>query len=198
MFGLIFSRRKRVELQKAQKMLDIVNDFSRQEVFYTQYGVSDTMTGRFDLISLVASLVVIRLNRIANKDSQGLVQAFFDVMFRQFDYSLREGGVGDLSVPKHMKRMMQGFQGRAHAYDMALVRGMDDDGHALSDEQKYDLLSRNLYNNEPSDAVTAAYGLFAELAAYIMQLSDDEILAGNIDFPKITALENKQATKSAA
>ncbi|MAH06133.1 MAG: ubiquinol-cytochrome C chaperone [Alphaproteobacteria bacterium] len=198
MFGLIFSRRKRVELQKAQKMLDIVNDFSRQEVFYTQYGVPDTMTGRFDLISLVASLVVIRLNRIANKDSQGLVQAFFDVMFRQFDYSLREGGVGDLSVPKHMKRMMQGFQGRAHAYDMALVRGMDDDGHALSDEQKYDLLSRNLYNNEPSDAVTAAYGLFAELAAYIMQLSDDEILAGNIDFPKITALENKQATKSAA
>ncbi|MEC7703330.1 MAG: ubiquinol-cytochrome C chaperone family protein [Pseudomonadota bacterium] len=179
-------------------MLDIVNDFSRQEVFYTQYGVPDTMTGRFDLISLVASLVVIRLNRIANKDSQGLVQAFFDVMFRQFDYSLREGGVGDLSVPKHMKRMMQGFQGRAHAYDMALVRGMDDDGQALSDEQKCDLLSRNLYNNEPSDAVAAAYGLFAELAAYIMQLSDDDILAGNIDFPKITALENKQATKSAA
>ena len=187
MLGLILSRRKREEREKAAKMRDIVNDFSRQEAFYTSYHVEDTMTGRFDLMTLVASLVVIRLNKIANKESQSLVQAFFDVIFRQFDHSLRESGVGDLSVPKHMKRMMQGFQGRAHAYDMIFVRGMDDAGLALDDAQKYDILNRNLYNGALDDmsALARVYPVLQRLADDVMAMDDATILSGQLDFAPV-------------
>jgi cytochrome b pre-mRNA-processing protein 3 len=37
------------------------------------------------------------------------------------ELSLREMGVGDLGVPKHMKRMMQGFNGRANHYEAAIL-----------------------------------------------------------------------------
>lgn len=196
MFGLIFSKRKRVQVQNARKMLVEVNDFARSEAFYKDLSVADTMTGRFDLISLVASLVVIRLNQVASKESQSLVQVFFDVMFRQFDYSLRESGVGDLSVPKHMKRMMQGFHGRCFAYESIFVKS---DANKLSHEESLGVLNRNLYSealdvNDP--ALASCLDLVTALAEYVLTLDADDIMNGNLNLPAYETLLSE--VKSAA
>jgi cytochrome b pre-mRNA-processing protein 3 len=186
MFGLVFSKRKRVQKIRAQKMLSAVNGFARSQAFYKELGVPDTMTGRFDLISLVASFVIIRLKQMETQESQAMAQRFFDVMFRQFDYSLRESGVGDLGVPKHMKRMMQGIQGRTHFYEMAYIGGVDENGKALNMDDKLDILNRNLYSGVMDDSdsqLAACHDVIASLANHIMARTDQDILLGELSLP---------------
>ena len=62
--------------------------------FYREYGVADTVNGRFDLLVL---------------------------HLRDMDHNLREMGIGDLSVPKEMQRIGQAFYGRAQVYRSALA-----------------------------------------------------------------------------
>ncbi len=50
-------------------------------------------------------------------------QRVFDLMFADMDRSLREMGVGDLTVPKKIKKMASAFYGRTAAYDSALEAG---------------------------------------------------------------------------
>lgn len=200
MFGLVFSKRKRVQIENARRIFDSVNTLAREKAFFVDYKVPDTMTGRFDLITLIASFIVIRLNQVATKDSQKQVQIFFDVMFRQFDHALREGGIGDLSVPKHMKRMMQGFHGRAHAYDMAFVTRTDDEGEALSKEDGLKILARNLYSEinpeKLSDVLPEVYNVVNEIAHYIVSQDEGVIMSDKFTLPELAYF--KKESKSAA
>ena len=90
---------------------------ARQPVFYESYGVPDSVDGRFEMIALHCYLLMRRLQAAGDK---ALSQKLFDIFFVSMDQSLREMGVGDLAVPKHMKRMMNGFNGRADGYEQAL------------------------------------------------------------------------------
>ncbi len=95
---------------------------SREPVFYEDYGVADTMDGRFDLLCLHVFLLIDRLERFGAKGRK-MGQAVFDRMFVNVDLTLREIGIGDLGVPKHMNKMMKAFNGRVHAYHEALAAG---------------------------------------------------------------------------
>jgi cytochrome b pre-mRNA-processing protein 3 len=92
---------------------------ARHPVFYADWGVPDTLDGRFDMISLHAFLVLDRLKGVEEAFRQGLV----DELFADMDRSLREMGVGDLSVGKKVRKMAEVFYGRVAAYDAALERG---------------------------------------------------------------------------
>jgi cytochrome b pre-mRNA-processing protein 3 len=103
---------------------------ARLPVFYAGFGVPDTVDGRFDLVVLHLVLVLGRLRLAAGQQSsdrlaQELGQGLFDTFCRDMDNNLREMGVGDLSVPKQMKRLGEAFYGRQQAYDAAL--GNDDE-----------------------------------------------------------------------
>jgi cytochrome b pre-mRNA-processing protein 3 len=95
---------------------------AREPFLYRSLGVADTLDGRFDLVCLHAFLLVRRLRREA-EPGPALAQAVFDAMFSDMDVSLREMGVGDLSVGRRMRAMWEAFNGRAHAYDAALAAG---------------------------------------------------------------------------
>ena len=51
-----------------------------------------------------------------------LAQGLFDRFCQDMDDNLREMGIGDLKVPKEMRRMGEAFYGRAQAYRAALAR----------------------------------------------------------------------------
>ena len=89
---------------------------ARHPVFYADWGVADTLDGRFDMISLHAFLVLDRLKG----EQQAFRQALVDELFADMDRSLREMGVGDLSVGKKVRKMAEVFYGRVAAYDLAL------------------------------------------------------------------------------
>ena len=132
---------------------------SRQPVFYAEWGVPDTVTGRFDMISLHMALLFRRL-RAETGDQKDFSQAVFDLFFKDMDRSLREMGVGDLGVPKRIQKMGNIFFGLLAAMNEALDRN---DAVALQG-----VLIRNVYGETPDAQVEA-------LAAYLM--AEDQALA---------------------
>jgi len=86
---------------------------ARLPCFYREYEVPDTVNGRFDLLILHVTLV---LERLADDPQlRELGQGLFDHFCTDMDQNLREMGVGDLSVPRHMRRVGEAFYGRAQA-----------------------------------------------------------------------------------
>jgi cytochrome b pre-mRNA-processing protein 3 len=144
---------------------------ARMPCFYRDYAIADTVNGRFGLIVLHLSLL---LDRLAQDPAlRDLGQGIFDRFCQDMDNNLREMGVGDLSVPKEMRRMGEAFYGCAQAYRAAL---------AANDEQALvEALKRNIYSGSP--AATAAA---PRLAAYVREAlrdlgaQDSAHLAGGI------------------
>ncbi len=104
--------------EDAETLLKAVTQASRLPAFYGEGKVPDTLEGRFELMTVNASLALFRLR--AEADLRPLAQAFADKLFRLFDAGLREAGIGDTAVPKRMSRMAGDFYGRLDAYGSAL------------------------------------------------------------------------------
>lgn len=83
---------------------------SRRPRFYAEWQVPDTVTGRFDMISLHLALLFRRL-RSDDPKVRDFSQAVFDLFFRDMDRSLREMGAGDMAVPKKVQKMGSIFYG---------------------------------------------------------------------------------------
>ncbi len=119
---------------------------TRQKIFYTQYAIPDSFDGRFDLLLLHIFLI---LNRIMDQENyKDLSQALFDITFKDMDQTLREMGIGDMGVPKHMKRMMKAFNGRMHNYQIAVAPEtlVNHEIEGLTATSLENTLARNLYS----------------------------------------------------
>ena len=89
-------------LSNVDKVYGIVVDQSRQPIFYRELLIPDNIDGRFDVLSLHMFFI---FSRLKNEEQIGadFSQSLFDTMFVDMDQSLREMGVGDLSVGKRVK-----------------------------------------------------------------------------------------------
>lgn len=125
---------------------------SRRPEFYADWGVPDTVTGRFDMISLHLALLFRRL-RAGNEDARLFSQAVFDLFFKDMDRSLREMGVTDLGVPKKVEKMGSLFYGLLGAVSEVLDR--NDEAGLVA------VLERNVYAGTPNPGANA-------LAAYLI------------------------------
>jgi cytochrome b pre-mRNA-processing protein 3 len=97
---------------------------ARARALYAELGVPDTLDGRFDMVGLHAFLLIDRLRRDV-PPGPDLAQSVFDAMFSDMDQTLREMGVGDLTVGKRVRAMWEAFHGRAAAYETALDAAED-------------------------------------------------------------------------
>ena len=115
MFSFFKSDKK---LSNVDKVYSIVVDQSRKPIFYTELLIPDNIDGRFDVLSLHMFFIFSRLKNEENIAAD-FSQSLFDTMFVDMDQSLREMGVGDLSVGKRVKDMGKALLGRIEAYDKA-------------------------------------------------------------------------------
>lgn len=98
---------------------------ARSPAFYRDFGIPDTVNGRFDMVVLHLALVLARL-RGSGPVTEPLAQGLFDLFCRDMDGNLREMGISDLKVPKQMKGIGEAVYGRLRAYDEALaIPGLD-------------------------------------------------------------------------
>jgi cytochrome b pre-mRNA-processing protein 3 len=151
---------------------------ARSPAFYRDYGVADTVNGRFDLLLLHVVLVVERLMR--EEESKEAAQALFDMFCTDMDDNLREIGIGDLSVPKHMKRVGEAYYGRAQVYQAAL---------AASDESALvEAIRRNVDGgpNGPAAPRLAAY--MRQAAGALAQLPAQTVVNGGPTWPDPAAV----------
>ena len=107
---------------------------ARQPHWYVEGEVPDTVDGRFEMVSVILALVLIRLDAIG--DAGAVPTALLaEVFVEDMDGQLRQLGMGDVVVGKHIGKMMSALGGRLGAYRAGLA------GDAPIDEA----LVRNLY-----------------------------------------------------
>jgi cytochrome b pre-mRNA-processing protein 3 len=146
---------------------------ARRPEFYEEFGVPDTVEGRFDLIVLHLALVLRRLQR--EPQGAALGRALLDAFGRDMDHNLREMGVGDLTVPKQMKRMVEAFYGRARSYERALAQ---DDAAMLARA-----LARNVFAGGEGDGVARLARYVRDAAAQLDTVDGAQLLRGRLAFP---------------
>jgi cytochrome b pre-mRNA-processing protein 3 len=146
----------------------------RAPAWYLEGGVPDTLEGRFDMIASLLALVLIRLEREGERgatESVLLTEAFIDDM----DGSLRQIGIGDFVVGKHVGKLMGALGGRLQAYRVAL-----DEGSGMEDAVR-----RNVFRDAPPSGQALAFvaaGL-CRIAEGLGTATLEELLEGAISRP---------------
>ncbi len=152
---------------------------ARSRTFYADYGVADTVEGRFELIVLH---MVLLLRRLAGPDPAGgrgssLGQQLFDVFCRDLDDNLREMGVGDMAVPRKMRQFGEAFYGRQTAYNAAMNAGVE------AELEK--ALARNIFGAGAVDGRAERLAGYVRAAARWLDAEEerDILAAGKAVFP---------------
>ena len=134
--------------QAASRLYQALVARAREPVFFTAFGVADSVDGRFDLLVFHAWLVLAELG------GRAPAQALIDTIFTGFDEALREQGAGDIAIGHRLKAMAKAFYGRIGAYDAA-----------KSEEELAAALAKNLWRGaDPDDAQARALAAYAASA----------------------------------
>lgn len=142
---------------------------SREPQWYEACGVADTVPGRFDMVTAVLSLVLLRLEQAGLGAETALLTELF---VEDMDGQLRESGVGDVVVGKHIGKLMATLGGRLGAYRAALAA--DGDG-TLAEAVRRNV---TLAGDAAPEALAAR---LRELAAALAGTGTDDLLAGRIE-----------------
>ncbi|MFV0623933.1 ubiquinol-cytochrome C chaperone family protein [Sphingomonas sp. ac-8] len=102
-------------------LYDAVVARARRPHWYVEGQVPDTTDGRFDVLASVLSMVLLRLEAAPEGSDPAvrLTERFVEDM----DGQLRQQGIGDIVVGKHIGRMMALLGGRLGAYREGLAEG---------------------------------------------------------------------------
>ncbi len=137
--------------------------------WYLDGQVPDTVDGRFDMVAAVLGFVLLRLETTPKgaEPSARLAERFVDDM----DSQLRQIGVGDITVGKHIGRMMAMLGGRLGAYRDGVI-----------DESLDGALVRNLYRGKTPDPEALAHvsGSLLALRAALTRVSVGELVSGTL------------------
>jgi cytochrome b pre-mRNA-processing protein 3 len=140
---------------------------ARDPDWYLAGEVPDTYDGRFDMVALVVAYVTIRLEALGEMQlCADLTERFIEDM----DGTLRQDGIGDQVVGKHIGRMVAALGGRLGAYRDA---GTDDAALA-------EALRRNLWRGAPigDDAVAHVIARIRRLEARLAATPAPALAAG--------------------
>ena len=157
--------------ESVRPLYDAIVARGRLPLWY-RAGVPDTIDGRFDMITAILAQVLLRLEGedAARQESALLAELFIEDM----DAQLRQSGVGDVTVGKHIGKMLAALGGRLTAY-----REAGDDAEAMRAA-----LVRNLWRGEPEAAEAGgAITVTASLQQFVHALrarSTATIVAGQL------------------
>ena len=160
---------------------------ARQPALFAGTGVEDTPEGRSEMIILHLFLV---LERLGGEGPPGtrLGRLTAEAFVTDVDDSLREMGVGDLAVPRKVKRAAAGLYQRCHGYRLALEAGADCK------------LAAELAGSVPGLGAGSQEAL--RLASYVRRskehlerLAPAQMLAGRVTFPAADAIVSRACDK---
>jgi cytochrome b pre-mRNA-processing protein 3 len=168
---LFGDRRERSALRP---LYDALVAAAREPAWYREGGVPDTLEGRFDMVATILALALLRLEAEGDRakaESVALTEIFIDDM----DGTLRQMGIGDFVVGKHVGKLVGALGGRLGALREALPGGS-----ALEPAVR-----RNVFRDGPASDAQVEWvamrlrRLHERLAATAME----PLLAGAFDLP---------------
>ena len=141
---------------------------ARAPGWYRDCGVADTLEGRFDMISAVLALVLLRMEREPALAAR--TAPLTEIFVEEMDGQLRQSGVGDLMVGKQIGKLMATLGGRVGAYRVAL---------AVGEGELEQAVHRNVTLADETQSQAVAAGLRA-LAARLAATPEARLLAGEL------------------
>jgi cytochrome b pre-mRNA-processing protein 3 len=174
---LSWFRRRAEDRQRAIDLYGAIVTRARSPEFFARHGALDTPEGRAAMIIVVMFPVLERL-RVGNVDDHRLARLTTEAFVTDIDDCLREMGVGDLTVPKKVKRTAQALGERCLAYRRAMLA--PEPVRALATELETTV--PGLDGNSKNAEAIASFVL--QLAEKLRPLAADELgtaLAGALD-----------------
>lgn len=171
-FKNLFQRENPNEVMKP--LLDAVIAEGRRIQWYEEGQVPDSIDGRFDMIVAILALVLMRLEQEADKAQEYVWLS--ELFVNDMDGQLRQIGIGDMVVGKHIGRMMGAVGGRLSAYKAAL-EDTGDGANGLSDA-----LTRNLYRGTPPpvEAITFIAQKLTDFHTKLNSTKVDILISGQL------------------
>ena len=154
-------------------LYDAIVARARAPHWYVEGAVPDTVDGRFDAVAAVLAIVMLRMEKdpAGATPSARLAERFVEDM----DAQLRQIGIGDITVGKHIGRMMAALGGRIGAYRNGLAA---DAPVGLLEEA----LVRNLYRGDAPapEAVAHVAGELRRLRTVLDAVPLPQLLKGDL------------------
>lgn len=110
--------------RKATELYGSIVAQSRQPAFYMNGGVPDTVNGRYEMVVLHLAVVLEALSSHEGSDGP-LGRSLTERFITDMDDSMREMAIGDMSVPRKVKKVAAGLRERALAYRAAANDGKE-------------------------------------------------------------------------
>lgn len=174
MFNRFFPRSRR-DMDNAASLYGAIVAQARSPALYAEIGVPDNIGGRFEMVVLHAILLIQRLE-MGDGSNRAVGQRVFDHFCRDMDSALREMGIGDLSVPKHMRRVGEAYFGRVAAYQPGLSAR---DTAALAEA-----IERTVFGGaSTSSSAKSLAGYVLAAAESVGKQTDGAIVSSGPDFP---------------
>lgn len=143
---------------------------ARTPDWYARGGIQDDLSGRFDALSSVTALVMLRMegDETLRAPSARLTELFVSDM----DGQLRQSGVGDLMVGKRIAKLMSALGGRIEAFRVGLAEA--DDAALIA------AIERNITLREGAADPAWLAAQLRNLAARLSALDNAALLGGKI------------------
>lgn len=148
---------------------------ARRQPFYAEYGVLDTPDGRFAMVIVHMYLALERLQR-EGPAGQELSRALVEAFVTDMDDSMREMGIGDLTIPRKVKKAAGALYECAEAFRAADAAGC---------EELADALQRTLFPSEPRKVADDLAAYMQKAAADMDVVRGSDLLSGRIGFAEI-------------
>ena len=172
LFSRLFGERR--DRAALRPLYDALVAAARQPAWYREGGVPDTLEGRFDMVATMLALVLLRMEAEGDEARAGSV-ALTEIFIDDMDGTLRQIGIGDFVVGKHVGKLVGALGGRLGALRDAL-------GGAAPLEPA---IRRNIWRDGPAEEAQVAFvaarlrDLHERLAATAME----PLLAGAFPTP---------------
>ncbi len=162
---------------------------ARQTDFYAIWGVPDTAEGRFEVLAMHLVLVLRRLGSSAAVAPR-VPRLLNEIFVVDLDDALRELAVGDLAVPRQVKRAVAILHDRHALYGSAL--------EGEEDRRLADAISARIGTlkaaGDLDTATICAY--LREAARHLDQADDTALVAGRLHWPRPG--ETRRGSRTAA
>lgn len=154
--------------EELRPLYQAIVDEARRPAWYAAHGVADTVPGRFDMVTAVLSAVLVRME--ASPALLARTALLTELFVADMDGQLRELGIGDPVVGKHVGKLVSAMGGRLSAYRAGL---------AGNDAALTEAVQRNLTFSGTGDAAGVAAGL-CSFAERLTHTGDEALLRGEI------------------
>ncbi|HEX2762701.1 MAG TPA: ubiquinol-cytochrome C chaperone family protein [Allosphingosinicella sp.] len=162
---LLGRRPARAELRP---LYDAIAAAARAPEWYGEGGIPDTLQGRFDMLAALMALVLLRLEA-EGEDAKAQSVLLTEIFIDDMDATLRQLGIGDFAVGKHVGKLVGALGGRLGAFRAAFA----------GEAELEPAVRRNLFRDAASDeAVSRLAARLRETHRRLGETHLEDLLAG--------------------